>query len=437
MPTKLRFEKTLLGLLVLTVLAVVGQQWLLHETFIIEPSQRFSHRLYSDEVSGGNTQIEVISSTGEQYEWRCNLRAEYAFPHCGFEIRLTEDHLQGIDLSNYRNVKLWLEYQGPNDSVRIFLRNYNTRYSTPTDDTTTKYNQLEFTPVSDQRYYEFSIDDFFVANWWLREKNIPPQLSHPEYSNVVSFELQTGSGHLPGEHHFVLRRVELVGQRFDTADWYLAIIVVWAVLILSFLLYRVVELNGEIRERKQREQELIDVNLLLDSRAQKLETKAKTDMLTGAFNREGIEEAIKSGLWEWRRNAKPLSIVMMDIDHFKNVNDQYGHAVGDEVLAGISALVKHHIRDTDLFARWGGEEFVLVCRDTQIQYAQYIAEKLCGIIAKHKFSRQLQVTASFGVATLTGGQSVEQLFKAADDVLYQAKAAGRNRVVVNSEINKR
>ncbi|WP_049723698.1 GGDEF domain-containing protein [Gilvimarinus polysaccharolyticus] len=431
MPTKLRFEKALLVLVALTALAIVGQKWVLQETFVLDPAQGFDHRLYSDVLSGGNTQAEIVSTEGGRYEWRCDLRPQFQYPYCGFEVRLVGSHTQGIDLSNYKRVKIWLDYQGPNNNVRIFLRNFNSLYSIVNDDTTTKYNQIEFPYSQGQDYYEFSFDDFFVANWWAREKNISPQLSHPEFSNVVSFDVQTGSEHLPGEHHFVLRRVELVGQRFDAADWYLAIIIVWAVLILLFLGYRVLELSGEVRERKRRELELIDVNELLDSRSRELEAKAKTDSLTGAFNREGIEAAIKDGLWEWRHSGQPLSIVMMDIDYFKSINDQYGHGVGDNILAGISALVKEHIRSTDLFARWGGEEFVLVCRNTRINYARYIADKLRVLIAEHKFDGGLTVTASFGVSTLSGSQSVEQLFKAADDALYQAKDAGRNCVVTD------
>ena len=433
MPTKMRFEKALLVLVVLTALAIVGQRWVLLETFVVTPDKGFDSRLYDDSPSGGGSEVELLANSGDHYEWRCHLRNGFAYPHCGFVVQLTPSHTQGVDFSRYRRVKIWLDYTGPNDSVRIFLRNYDPRYSLEDDDTTTKYNQLEFSPIPGQNYYEFSFDDFFVANWWLREKAIPPNLSHPEFDNTVAFELQTGSGHLPGEHHFVMRRLEFIGQRLDTEDWYLTIIVVWAVLILLFLGYRILELTGEVRERKRREQELIDVNQLLDSRSRELEAKVKMDSLTGAFNRDGIEEAIKVGLWAWRHSAQPLSIVMMDIDHFKRINDQYGHAVGDDILAGISALVKEHIRETDLFARWGGEEFVLVCRNTRIHYAQHIAEKVRGMIAEHKFDQNLQVTASFGVATLAGGRTIEQLFKAADDALYRAKEAGRNCVVAETD----
>jgi len=104
--------------------------------------------------------------------------------------------------------------------------------------------------------------------------------------------------------------------------------------------------------------------------------------------------------------------------------------VGDQVLAALSNLVQKYIRGDDLFARWGGEEFVLVCRSTQIGQAAIIAEKLRELIANYQFVKGLHVTVSMGVATLNANEPLEQLFKSADDALYSAKHSGRNRVVV-------
>jgi len=120
----------------------------------------------------------------------------------------------------------------------------------------------------------------------------------------------------------------------------------------------------------------------------------------------------------------------MDIDHFKKINDNYGHAVGDYVLAEVSQIVKQHIRGNDLFARWGGEEFVLVCRNTPIDQARLVAEKIRLLIADREFDNDLRVSASFGVATLHSNETLEQLFKAADEALYKAKNEGRNKVVI-------
>lgn len=429
MSSQWRLEKALLVLVLLTALAILAREQVLLETLQIRPGAGFEVRLYDDSVAGGNSVVELLSEENGAFEWQCDLKEQYQYRHCGFEVRLVGGW-KGLDLSRYHRLAMQLEYEGPNKTVRAFLRNFDARYSDPKDDTTTKYNQVEFTADNPSNFYEFEFSDFFVANWWLLEKDIPPKLSHPQFDNIISFEIQTGSGHLPGKHHFRLRSVELLGQRFETADWYLAIILFWAVIILGFLAYRVFVLTVEVHDRKAREQELLDVNELLDSRSQELETMAKTDPLTGAFNRQGIEEAIKNGLFEWRRASKPMSIVMMDIDHFKSINDKFGHATGDLVLSGISSLIKDRVRSTDLFARWGGEEFVLVCRNTRVNYAAHIAEKLRRMIEDAEFQDVNKVTASFGVASLREKATIDELFKAADEALYRAKKNGRNRVEV-------
>ena len=120
----------------------------------------------------------------------------------------------------------------------------------------------------------------------------------------------------------------------------------------------------------------------------------------------------------------------MDIDHFKKINDEHGHTLGDNVLSTLSSIVKEHIRTNDIFARWGGEEFVLVCRDTRIEQASLIAEKTREIIANFSFAENIHVTASFGVATLNANETLEQLFNNADKALYEAKNQGRNKVVI-------
>lgn len=427
----LPLEKALVVLILITAGAIVGRERILQQSFVLEPASGYSIRLYDDSPVGGNTEVEILNDPADgSYHWRCHLQSDYQYPHCGFEVRLTDDYSRGIDMSHFQSVRLWLEYSGPTPTVRVYLRNFDHRYSVVEDDTTTKYNQVEFRANSDEGFYQFDFNDFFVANWWLLEKNISPQMSHPQFDNIASFEIQTGSVHQLGEHEFRLYRVELLGQRVSTEDWYFTIIVCWAIIILLFLGYRIWLLTGEVRSRKQRESELMQVNRLLDSRGRKLEEMAKTDALTGAFNRKGIESAIREGLHEWRYARQPLSIVMMDLDHFKQVNDDYGHAVGDAVLTSISALVKDHIRETDMFARWGGEEFVLVCRNTRIDYAQQTAEKLRTLIAEHTFEDGLKVTASFGVAALYHTMDIDQLFKSADDALYRAKHNGRNRVEV-------
>ena len=118
----------------------------------------------------------------------------------------------------------------------------------------------------------------------------------------------------------------------------------------------------------------------------------------------------------------------MDIDHFKDVNDTWGHNVGDEVLVNLTRLIQSKIRNTDALVRWGGEEFVILCGDTPIQNAQFLAEKLRIAIEGAQLIKQQQVTCSFGIAEMVAGEDPKRLFDRADKALYASKEGGRNRV---------
>jgi len=429
MQTRWRLEIILAALVMLTVLAIVAEKRILHASLAITPDSGYAIEVYDDTRSGGNSHTEIINA--QTFQWRCNLRDQYPYPYCGFEVFFDPNREHGANLSHYNKIRLWLDYKGPNKTLRVYLRNFDPRYSTPGVEASTKFNQVEFsTDLLKNQFIELSLNDFFVADWWLVENNIPPQLRQPQFDNIIMIEIQTGSKEPLGEHNFQLKQIELIGQSLSTEKWYLLIIVSWLGIFVIFLGYRIASLNSQVHSQKKREAELLEINSLLDERSKKLEEKTKTDSLTGAFNREGIEEAIRIGLWEWRSQKKPLSLILIDIDHFKKINDEHGHAIGDYVLSTLSNIVKQHIRTNDLFARWGGEEFVLVCRNTKIEQASLIAEKIRELIESFEFNNNIKVTASFGVATLNANETLEQLFSNADKALYQAKDEGRNRVIV-------
>lgn len=341
--------------------------------------------------------------------------------------------MNGLDLRQYDHIRLWLTYEGPTENIRVYLRNFDPVYSVQGRNDSTKYNQVDFdgqlarmgNPI------DFSISDFFVANWWIQHWRVSPQLAHPQFDNIVALEIQTGMNAKSGEHKFELQKIELTGQRLSSERWYQLIVGVWLVIALVFLTARIVLLNMELKRKAERERELTETNNLLDSRSRYLEQLARTDNLTGAFNRQGLQEAMALGLNEWRQDGKLLSIVMLDVDYFKSINDTHGHAVGDKVLSRIAKLVQDNIRATDLFARWGGEEFVLVCRNTRLHAASQIAEKLRLVIAEEPFDVVGKVHASYGVATLRTDETLEQFFERVDAALYDAKRHGRNRVEVS------
>lgn len=162
---------------------------------------------------------------------------------------------------------------------------------------------------------------------------------------------------------------------------------------------------------------------------------ATTDAVTGLYNRHYLTSHMDTRMEAAQKQGKDLSILMMDIDHFKTVNDTYGHAVGDKVLKEFASRVGRNIRGVDLAARYGGEEFVVMMPETPADWALMIGNRLREEIANKPFDfsspeGEIAITVSIGVATSKEGQTPAQLLEEADKALYEAKAAGRNRVVV-------
>lgn len=161
-----------------------------------------------------------------------------------------------------------------------------------------------------------------------------------------------------------------------------------------------------------------------------LERLSETDTLTQIYNRMKFNELLKLEVQRTRRYKAPLSIIMFDIDHFKKINDLYGHLVGDTVLVELAKTVKEHLRTTDVVARWGGEEFVILATETGAAGAEALAEKVRGEIEHRRFGAAGAITCSFGVSEYREDDDIDTLSKRADDALYEAKRSGRNRVCV-------
>lgn len=184
--------------------------------------------------------------------------------------------------------------------------------------------------------------------------------------------------------------------------------------------------NALKEERKAR---LENAKLLLE-----VERLSVTDPLTGLRNRRGFMGEAQRGVDMAIRHRRPLSVLMLDIDHFKRVNDTYGHAAGDRVLAGIALICRSHLRTTDLLARFGGEEFCFLFPETTAKNGQLLADRLRASIAAATFeteSEGLSITVSIGISECTGERdTLEKLLARSDEALYRAKNSGRNRVVV-------
>ena len=171
---------------------------------------------------------------------------------------------------------------------------------------------------------------------------------------------------------------------------------------------------------QHRERELQKMNA-------RLQNLARTDALTGLSNRRGLMEALDHELSRTTRFSSPLSLVMLDVDHFKGYNDTFGHPAGDLVLAQLGNLLREQVREVDTAARYGGEEFALLLPQTDLGGALALGERVRYAVECAQWAHR-KVTVSVGVATLRKGGDVEGLIREADDALYCSKKEGRNRV---------
>lgn len=166
----------------------------------------------------------------------------------------------------------------------------------------------------------------------------------------------------------------------------------------------------------------------------KLIRMAKTDALTGAYNRRYLDRRLAEEIDRSRRHGNPLSLMILDIDHFKDVNDSRGHVCGDYALRKLVELLSETIRSTDILGRYGGEEFCCILPETALQQTVVLAERCCKLVAASNFAcseAPFKLTISIGVTELTDGDNLDLLVKRADEALYLAKHRGRNRVVYN------
>ena len=182
--------------------------------------------------------------------------------------------------------------------------------------------------------------------------------------------------------------------------------------------------------------ELKEMNRTLESqvaeRTVELQRVASTDMLTGLHNRRKLDEVLAHEMERVQRYGGGLAIVLLDIDHFKHTNDTYGHPAGDRVLAAVAAILRAGARSIDSVGRWGGEEFMVICPQTDLDGARALAELLRVRLASADFPEVGRKTCSFGVATLGKGETATSLLGRADAALYRAKQGGRNQVAYDT-----
>ena len=423
-----RMNFLIIVLLVVTAVAMFAYRHFLDDVLEINLGEYPYVVASADSVDGGTSAISMTrtdSSVIIEYE----LREGYAYPYVGIKVYLGDGKTMGRDLSNYDSIFVWLKPRNEG-SVRLYMRGYDSALYRKNDETSLKFNEIEFIPTKEPYPAVFVPQEFRVAGWWVSQNEINVHKARVDLSNIPLIEIQTGTNAPLGYGGMEIKMLRFKGKKISQVDLVTTLVALWFVTFLIILIIRFFDYSRERALNKKKQEELKKNLIALEIEKSEYEKSSKEDPLTGCLNRAGFSGVLLREQEKLNRTGTPVSFMIFDIDHFKNVNDTYGHLVGDEVLVNLAKLVQGMIRNTDSLVRWGGEEFVILSDDTSIQNAAFLAEKLRKAIEASTLITQQQVTCSFGVTEMVPGEDPKSLIARADKALYSSKENGRNRVTV-------
>ena len=424
-------RRLLIVLLALTGVALLWNQFGMTSTMVVDGSSPYGASAFDDRPNSGGNSVATLSRAGGGVGVDCDLRGGYEWAFCELRIEFAKSP-RGIDLSRYDSMKLWVTATGPEPKqrVRVYVRNFDPAYSKPGVIASEKVDQVIYEPSAYPQGYEVPLRRFTVAQWWIDEHPMTLDLEDPDFRNATQIAFSTNPRALPGPHTIHVQRIEFTGKLVSTATFRLVIIAVWMLSVFAYLVVDSLLKRKELRLSAASQSSLRRLNESLRLETRSLAEIARTDPLSGALNRKGLADELTRIVRQGEGQTFPMTLAFIDIDHFKRINDAHGHDTGDKVIRGLSQLLRSAVQHDDLFARWGGEEFLIVFRDTPGLKGRDIAERLRERIAAAAWPDGLRVTCSFGVAEWHRGEDLNDGIKRADEAMYRAKQQGRDRVEI-------
>ncbi|ELI0635182.1 GGDEF domain-containing protein [Vibrio harveyi] len=419
-------------------ISLVALYSLLGDTRKLEVTpDKFNIHVTNDAIAGGLSESD-ITYQNHSLTLNCDLKeSKYAWPYCGISVYTdVKEATKGLDLSSYHTVRLKIRYeaagdgQSPSKNLRLYLRNFNSAYSIPTDEYTIKYNGMQFSPSDFSEIIEIPIKNLQVMTWWLNDNDVAIEHSAPEFSNITRIDLATGAGAALGKHKIVIDKIEFEGAYVQQSTLLFVLLFSWMALGLAFSLHEMRKNKMAYNKAKKRHRHLEKVNNTLRAQNYEFAELAHRDALTGAMNRHAVQSWLEQQARQVRWGHDSFSILYMDLDKFKRVNDKYGHQMGDDILREFVMVISSSIQPEDRLVRWGGEEFVVFCPDTNVEQAVKKAEVIRQNVESHLWVHAEPLTCSIGVAQMQN-ERVSETMARADEVLYLAKRNGRNRIEVN------
>jgi len=281
------------------------------------------------------------------------------------------------------------------------------------------YGAVDILPVIAYKINKYQFVNLKISGKtpWLFKVRFMVRNDYPELVNIINKMIDSMT---PEKKEEIYRKWISVKYEDGYDKDYVTVVIIIAVIIILIFVLLILVLLRNIKNKSKVEMEL--------------KALATMDKLTSIFNRYKIDMALDEQIEVSKRYHRALSLIFFDIDHFKEINDTYGHKMGDLVLIELSKLITQNIRSSDIFGRWGGEEFLIILPETDIGQAIVLAEKLRKIVENHNFG-EIKVTCSFGVTSVHEDDSVSNVIERVDKALYASKQNGRNRVTYEANGN--
>lgn len=409
-----KIENLVIALVVISAVATAVYQSNPRD-YTIRPNADWKTITVDDQTNGGNSSA-IDESTDSEFAYRYHIRNGAANAFAILMLRPTEEDTL-FDWRWMESISITAYIEGKeSDNYRLILRNREEKSFMAGDSLSQKFNLACLKLTNRPTTQTITSDKFYVPSWWTELMSIPPEDSTPRFDSIEWIEFNTASVAEQGECRVVIEEIKISGRWISASLFYKSMFGMWLCFGSLVACSQIVGLRKKLAESETME-------LSLQRQTAKLARIATLDPLTQLFNRRGMRPHATLAMRELRKTGKSFGLIMFDIDNFKNLNDQNGHSYGDKVLRHVALVVAESLKEDEPASRWGGEEFVIICRDGNLQRATALAERI-----RQRIENDIQITCSFGVCEVGPGSEFSEALDLVDECLYQAKQDGKNCV---------
>lgn len=414
----------------ITIALVTSYDSVMSKQLVLDAHSGHEIQISSDSDQNGGTSSVQLNRTEHQLDLTCSLdNSGYQWPYCNLSFVLGSA-VQGVDLSDFDELTVKVSVTGPSHQLRVYLITAINAGSQQIGDSERKYQEVEFTPERFDNQVTIPLKMFKTSSWWLEQYGTSMLDADIQLDNVVMLQVSSGTNALPGNYEIRFEQAIVTGKVIQRTTLYLLIIAMWALAALALVAIHSRTTKRQLNASIKRTTQLKQLNEALELQSKTYQNASQRDPLTGVYNRSALRIQADRWLAQIEERGDRLSMVLFDIDHFKAINDNHGHESGDAVLIQVTKYCAEHIRQQDMLVRWGGEEFAIFCPQTELQYAEMMANKIRLGMQQQSWPNGLQVTASFGVSEYYSGEPFKDFINRADQALYFSKQNGRNMVSV-------